>query len=699
MSLSNLPCAELQGVGKKINELLKKRGIHTVYDLLFHFPSRYQDRTRILPIADLLPDISALIEGEVIKTSVTFGRKRGMLCRIADASGEINLRFFHFNMAQQKQLAAGTRVRCFGDVKQAPRGRQLMMIHPEYQILADDQIVLVDATLTPIYPTTEGLTQNRLRKMIQQVLSLLAKETSLNELLPVAVLQQYELMPLRDALVCLHAPPPEANTELLLAGKHPAQQRLVFEELLAHHAALRRMREYMQSQQALRLVGDNNSALLGEFIAALPFSLTSAQQRVLDEMLTDIAQTRPMLRLVQGDVGSGKTVIAALGVLQAVASGHQAALMAPTELLAEQHYRQFKQWLAPLGVEVAWLSGSVGAAQRRETLAIISSGQAQVVIGTHALFQESVKFNQLAFVVIDEQHRFGVEQRLALWEKGHQAGCVAHQLVMTATPIPRTLAITAFADLDYSVIDELPPGRKPVTTVALSNQRRDEVLQRVKEVVVQGRQVYWVCTLVEESDVLQCQAAEVAAEQLQQELQGLRVGLVHGRMSSADKDLVMSAFVRGDIDLLVATTVIEVGVNVPNASLMIIENPERLGLAQLHQLRGRVGRGVAQSYCVLLYQSPLTQTAKERIALMRETNDGFKIAEADLHQRGPGEVLGARQTGLVDLRVADLVRDQYLIPKVQEAAQLLLADYDECVEPLIAHWLGDKAVYIDANTM
>jgi ATP-dependent DNA helicase RecG len=613
-----------------------------------------------------------------------------LLVDVSDGSGVLLLRFFHFNPSMQQRLIAGARLRCFAEVRRGPIS--LEMVHPEISFLDQISAQTVEESLTPVYPTTEGLHQNQLRKLLAQALRWYSEpEHCLIELLPNAGQKSAQDYALYEALQYIHHPPPDADVGLLEEGRHPAQRRLAFEELLAQQLSLMRLKTQFRAQTARPL--DSAGSLFRELQSRLPFALTDAQRRVIDEIDRDLASSSPMQRLVQGDVGSGKTIVAAAACLRAVEKGQQAAVMAPTELLAEQHFRSFSQWLQPLGLNVCWLSGRQKAEARRNALELIDSGEAAVAIGTHALFQQGVRFKGLALIVIDEQHRFGVHQRLALKEKGAQGETCPHQLIMTATPIPRTLAMTAYADLDYSVIDELPPGRRPVNTVALPNSRRAEVIERVSKACAQGRQAYWVCTLIEESEVLQCQTAEDTASLLTRALSHLAIGLVHGRMSSQDKEAVMSAFKRGEIHLLVATTVIEVGVDVPNASLMIIENAERLGLAQLHQLRGRVGRGTTESNCVLMYQPPLSDGAKRRLQVLRKTTDGFEIAKADLDLRGPGEVLGTRQTGTLHFRVANIMRDQYLIPDVQKAAKRLLTEHPENVEPLIQRWVGDSIQY------
>ena len=688
VTLDALPVTTLRGVGPKSRERLEAFGLETVQDVLFHLPRRYEDRTRVVPVGRLRFGDHAVIEAEVDLAEIKFGRRRSLLVRVSDGTGALLLRFFHFNKTQQQGFERGTRLRIYGEVRRGPS--MLEMVHPEYQRLADGEIVATEDRLTPIYPTTEGLHQLTLRKLSEQALGRL-QAGSLPDWLPPALLAKLDYTDLVSALRFVHRPPPDANVAALEAGTHPAQQRLAFEELLAHHLSLRRVRLRARHLRAEPLGPDGE--LLQQFYAALPFELTGAQQRVIAELQRDLAQGHPMMRLVQGDVGSGKTVVAAAAAVQAVAAGRQVAIMAPTELLAEQHFSNFDDWFGRLGIRVGWLSGKVKGKARRQVLDELADGQVQVAIGTHALFQEDVGFQALGLVIIDEQHRFGVHQRLALRDKGRAGESVPHQLIMTATPIPRTLSMALYADLDTSVIDELPPGRTPVQTVAIPESRRDEVMQRARDACQAGRQAYWVCTLIEESESLQCQAAEDTAERLAEALPGLRVALVHGRMKDTEKVQRMAAFKRGDIDLLVATTVIEVGVDVPNASLMIIENAERLGLSQLHQLRGRVGRGAVQSSCVLLYHAPLSQMARQRLAVLRDSNDGFEIARKDLELRGPGEVLGTRQTGMIQFHIADLMRDQALLDKVEAAATDLLDKHPESVERIIRRWLGHAPRY------
>ncbi|MGL5029860.1 MAG: ATP-dependent DNA helicase RecG [Aeromonas sp.] len=689
MKLDKISLDSLKGVGSKMQEKLERLGLATVQDLLFHLPSRYEDRTQVWPIGDLPPGLHGAVEGEIQDTQLIMGRRRMLVCRISDGTGTLTLRFFNFTAAQKNSMASGRVMHCFGEIRPGQYG--LEMVHPEYKLLGEEQVGQTEATLTPVYPTTEGLRQLTLRSLTDQALAQLDLY-GVEELLPAGLYpHQIELA---AALKLLHRPPPSVALPLLESGQHPAQQRLVLEELLAHNLSVLKVRAQAQTQLARAL--KPAPALVSGLLGALPFMPTGAQSRVVAEISHDLQQSHPMMRLVQGDVGSGKTLVAALAALQAIGNDCQVGLMAPTELLAEQHAINFAKWLAPLGIGVGWLAGKQKGKAREEALASIAEGRVKMVVGTHAIFQQHVVFQRLALVIIDEQHRFGVHQRLALREKGEREGVHPHQLIMTATPIPRTLAMTAYADLDTSVIDELPPGRTPITTVALPDSRRGDVIERVKLACTEGKQAYWVCTLIDESDVLECQAAEDTAIELQAQLPGLHIGLVHGRMRPAEKQRVMEEFKAGILQLLVATTVIEVGVDVPNASLMIIENPERLGLAQLHQLRGRVGRGSVASHCVLLYHAPLSKTAQSRLGVLRETNDGFLIAQRDLELRGPGELLGTRQTGLADLKIADLVRDQALIPHVQKMARFLMDRHPHHIEPLIRRWLGLRDHYSNA---
>ena len=677
---------ELSGVGKALAEKLNKLHIQHPRDLLFHLPRNYQDRTHIHPLKYLHHDAQCLIEADIQQVRIQFGRRQMLLCELADAHGHITLRFFHFNRHQHQQLQQASRLRCFGEVRHGTQGYE--MVHPEYWIVEPGQTLTLETRLTPLYSITDGISQKRLRNLIQQVLEQV-NDTDLPDLLPDTYRQAHGLTPLLDAIRYLHHPPTDASRDQLFSHTHPAQYSLIFEELLAHRLSLRQLRQKQQQHAAPAI--HSSQQLAAQLIQQLPFDLTHAQTRVLNEIRTDLAQPFPMLRLVQGDVGAGKTLVAALAMLEAVEQGFQVSLMAPTEILATQHYENFQHWLQPLGIRIAKCIGKQKKSEKDAQLAALANGEIQIAIGTHALIQDAVQFKQLALIVIDEQHRFGVNQRQALQHKGTTEQ--PHQLVMTATPIPRTLAMTAYANLDISIIDELPPGRTPITTVLVSQNRREEVIERVKAACQSGRQVYWVCTLIEESESLNCQNAEATLALLQTELPGIPVGLVHGQMKGETKRTVMSDFQSGDVQVLIATTVIEVGVDVPNASLMIIENPERLGLAQLHQLRGRVGRGSTQSFCVLLYQPPLSTIGRERLHIMREHTDGFKIAEADLKIRGPGEMLGTQQTGDMNFQLACLVRDQHLLPSIQHTADQLLTHHPEKAQAIVTRWLGRKWEY------
>lgn len=685
MQLERTPLTVFKGVGPALAEKLGRLGLTSVQDVLFHLPLRYQDRTRVTPIGALRPGMDAVIEGVVLGADVVMGRRRSLLCRIQDGSGTLSLRFYYFSAGLKANLQRGSHWRCYGEVRPGASG--LEIYHPEMQNLDSAQPLPVATTLTPIYPATEGLSQQRLRSLSEAALAWLEQGNSLPDLLAPELTEQYQLPPLREAIRTLHRPPPDVDLQALEDGRHWAQHRLAFEELLAHQLTMLRLRAEVRQHRAP--VMQASGELARAFVGQLGFALTGAQQRVAGEIRADLQQPQPMLRLVQGDVGAGKTVVAALAALQALEAGWQVALMAPTEILAEQHFNNFQRWFTPLGISVAWMAGKLKGKARANQLQMITTGDAAMVVGTHALFQEEVQFHNLGLAIIDEQHRFGVQQRLALRDKGAAGRFSPHQLIMTATPIPRTLAMSAYADLDTSILDELPPGRTPINTVLVSDSRRDQVIERVRAGCAEGRQAYWVCTLIEESEQLQAQAAEVTWQNLCEHLPELSIGLIHGRMKATEKAEIMQAFKDGDLHLLVATTVIEVGVDVPNASLMIIENPERLGLAQLHQLRGRVGRGSTASHCVLLYHAPLSALGRERLGIMRESADGFVIAEKDLELRGPGEVLGTRQTGLVQFRVADLVRDADLLPQVQEAAVSLARQHPERVGAIIDRWLAE----------
>ena len=690
-NLAHTPVTTLKGVGPGMAKKLEKINLHTLQDLLFHLPLRYEDRTRITTIRDLLPGTHTNIVGEITDNQIVNGKKRMLVVSLNDGTGTINLRFFHFSASQKNSLSIGSTIRCYGEINRGPRGFEI--VHPEYKPLDQDQpLTPVEETLTPVYRTTDGLRQVSLRMLTDQALVRLTRG-QVEELLPQEyVLESYSLA---QALALIHRPPPETSVIQLEEGKHPAQLRLIKEELVAHNLSMLKLRQTIIEHQAVSL--SIKEKLNQDFLASLPFSPTNAQTRVVKEIRQDLLKNMPMMRLVQGDVGSGKTLVAGLAALTAIGQGYQVALMAPTEILAEQHAINFKKWFEPLNIKVGWLVGKTKVKERREALTHIASGEMQLVIGTHALFQEKVIFDKLTLIIIDEQHKFGVHQRLSLREKGAFEGNYPHQLIMTATPIPRTLAMTAYADLDTSVIDELPPGRTPITTVALPDTRRDDVIERIRQSALnENRQIYWVCTLIEESEVLQCQAAEDTALYLQAQLGELKIGLVHGRMKPVEKQEIMARFKAGELHLLVATTVIEVGVDVPNASLMVIENPERLGLAQLHQLRGRVGRGSIASHCVLMYKNPLSKTAVKRLKVLRESNDGFVIAEKDLEIRGPGELLGTRQTGLAELKIADLVRDAVLIPEIQQTAYMIWQKYPDNALALINRWLANREQYSNA---
>ena len=674
----DLPVTAIRGVGPAFAEKLAKLGIRSVMDLMVHLPFRYEDRTKVTRIGACRAGDTVVLEGEVVACNVGFGRRRSLLAMLQDGTGTIGLRFYHFSRAQQENLKNAGKIRCYGEVRNGASGFEIY--HPEYERSVSDEL---EASLTPVYPVTEGVSQARLRSIISGTLD--------------SVRDFHELTPgsdgpgIEQALRFVHQPPPAADTAALESFSHPMQQKLITEELLAHQVSIQLVREEAARWKAPRFA--QKGAMAAQLIDSLPFNLTGAQNRVVQEIREDLASDSPSLRLVQGDVGSGKTIVAALAMLQAIESGYQAAFMAPTEILAEQHMINLAIWLAPLGVRMAWLSGKVKGKARTQELGLIASGDAQVVVGTHALFQDDVQFAQLGLVIVDEQHRFGVHQRMALRDKGGDERSLPHQLVMTATPIPRTLTMSLYATMDCSVIDELPAGRKPVTTTVMSNARRDEIVARVHDACRNGAQAYWVCTLIEESEALSCEAAEDTAASLSSILTDIRVGLVHGRMKPDQKQAVMTAFKQGDVDLLVATTVIEVGVDVPNASLMVIENAERLGLTQLHQLRGRVGRGERESHCVLMYQAPLTQTGKRRLGVMRDSNDGFWIAEQDLAIRGPGDILGARQSGMTSFRIADLLRDSHLLESLAPAAGKLLAEDRQNALALVERWLDSPADY------
>ena len=683
--LDAIPLNSLTGVGAAQSSKLAKIGLHTVQDLLLHLPLRYEDRTQLYKIGDLLPAIYATVEGEVLNCNITFGGRRMMTCQISDGTGILTMRFFNFSAAMKNSLATGRRVLAYGEAKRGKYGAE--MIHPEYRVQGDLSTPEMQETLTPVYPTTEGIKQATLRKLTDQALELL-DTCAITELLPPELAQG--MMSLPEALRTLHRPPPTLQLSDLESGKHPAQRRLILEELLAHNLSMLALRAGAQRFHAQPL--SQRDELKDKLLASLPFKPTGAQARVTAEIERDMALDVPMMRLVQGDVGAGKTLVAAVAACQALEADWQVALMAPTEILAEQHYLNFKRWFEPLGIEVAWLSGKQKGKARAQAEQQIKQGHAQLIVGTHALFQDNVEFSRLGLVIIDEQHRFGVDQRLALRNKGANQ-FTPHQLVMTATPIPRTLAMSAYGDLDTSIIDELPPGRTPIQTVTIPLDRREQVLQRIASNCREGKQAYWVCTLVEQSETLDAQAAEATYQEIKERFPDINIGLVHGKMIADEKQAVMQAFKDNQSQLLIATTVIEVGVDVPNASIMVIENAERLGLSQLHQLRGRVGRGATASFCALLYKVPLSQNGQERLSILRESNDGFVIAEKDLEIRGPGELLGTKQTGDMGFRVARLERDDHLLTQAHYVAEQILKDYPQHADGLLKRWLPEAPRY------
>lgn len=673
---------QLQGVGTASAALLEKLNIFTTDDVLFHLPRDYEDRSTIIPMNQLVVGRSYLLEGTVSSLDFPPGKRKSMAVLLEDDFGKVTLRFYHIYKALTDKMRSGNRLRVFGEVRVGARGLELY--HPEIQQISA-QTALPKTRLTAIYPSTEGLTQAKLREYVRQALE--QHSENLPELLPEKFTNGYAL---KEALEYIHEPPIDANMQQLMQGSHPAQQRLIFEELVAHQISLLTRRAYIREIEAPAF--EPSTILAKKLLANLPFNMTGAQRRVSKEIMIDLKQHQPMLRLVQGDVGAGKTLVAAVAACHALEAGWQVALMAPTEILAEQHYLNFKRWFEPLGIQVAWLSGKQKGKARTQAEAIIRGGLAQLVVGTHALFQENVEFARLGLVIIDEQHRFGVDQRLALRNKGAEQ-MTPHQLVMTATPIPRTLAMSAYGDLDTSVIDELPPGRTPIQTVTIPLDRREEVLQRIATNCQEGKQAYWVCTLVEQSETLDAQAAEATYAEIKERFPSLNIGLVHGKMKADEKQSVMQKFKNNELQLLIATTVIEVGVDVPNASIMVIENAERLGLSQLHQLRGRVGRGAKASFCALLYKTPLSQNGQERLSILRESNDGFVIAEKDLELRGPGELLGTKQTGDMGFRVAKLERDDHLLTEAHYVAEQVLKDYPVNAEALLKRWLPEAPRY------
>ena len=673
---------QLQGVGAAAAALLEKLHIFSTDDLLFHLPRDYEDRSTIIPMNQLVVGRSYLLEGEVRSVDFPPGKKKSLAALLQDDFGKVTLRFYHIYKGLTDRIKIGQRLRIFGEVRVGARGLELY--HPEIQVI-QQHTALPKTQLTAIYPSTEGLTQPKLREYVRQALQYHSDE--LAELLPKKYSNGYEL---KEALHYIHEPPTDANMLQLNQGSHPAQQRLIFEELVAHQVSLLTRRAYIRQIAAPRF--NSSKVLAKHLLDGLPFQMTNAQKRVSKEILHDLKQDQPMLRLVQGDVGAGKTLVAAVAACHALEVDWQVALMAPTEILAEQHYLNFKRWFEPLGIEVAWLSGKQKGKARAQAEQQIKQGHAQLIVGTHALFQDNVEFSKLGLVIIDEQHRFGVDQRLALRNKGTDQ-FTPHQLVMTATPIPRTLAMSAYGDLDTSIIDELPPGRTPIQTVTIPLDRREQVLQRIASNCREGKQAYWVCTLVEQSETLDAQAAEATYQEIKERFSDINIGLVHGKMKADEKQSVMQAFKDNQLQLLIATTVIEVGVDVPNASIMVIENAERLGLSQLHQLRGRVGRGATASFCALLYKTPLSQNGQERLSILRESNDGFVIAEKDLEIRGPGELLGTKQTGDIGFRVARLERDDHLLSQAHYVAAQILKDYPQHADGLLKRWLPEAPRY------
>ncbi len=683
------PVSCLTGIGPQSVQRLNKLGIFSVQDLLFHLPLRYQDRTRIYPMNSLSVGMTVLVCGNVEFSEVLMKGRRSLISRISDQTGYITMKFFHFSGKQKSDLSPGTLVSCFGEIRHGFQGWEI--IHPEYKIINSTENI-TESCLTPVYPLTDGLQQRSIRKAVKQALNqFLQAPEQLKDWLPQQITQALGYPKLSSALQSIHQPTEQISAEQMQNGELTAVKRLAFEELLAHHLMLISNKNAQKKWQAPLLKTTQQQT--EKFYQSLPFQLTQAQQRVISEIIQDCQSNQPMLRLVQGDVGSGKTIVAAYAALLALSSAYQVAVMAPTELLVEQHKRNFEQWFKHRDSKIVYLTGQLKGKARTSALSAIESGEAEIIIGTHALFQEKVIFKQLGLIIIDEQHRFGVHQRLSLREKGQTDHSRPHQLVMTATPIPRTLAMLQYSDLDISIIDELPPGRKPVTTRVIPAERRQQIIDKINHWTAKNNQTYWVCTLIEESDVLQCEAAEKTTCLLRQSLPDVRIALVHGRMKANEKDQIMQQFKNHQYDLLVATTVIEVGVDVPNASLMIIENAERLGLSQLHQLRGRVGRGQQESFCLLMYQSPLSESGKQRLSILRQSNDGFVIAEKDLELRGPGDVMGTRQTGLMQFKIAELNRDSDLLEAVQQAATTICQQYPDHIQPIIDRWLGQSSIY------
>ena len=682
------PIISIKGLGKKTSDRLNQLGIHTLEHLVFHLPTRYQDKTSITPLSDAGIHDEILIEATIDRIEVIPSRQRQLLCYLSDNQNHrILLRFFHFNQYQKQALIRGETMQCFGEIKIGRMG--LEMHHPEYRIITQNQSPLLEPTLTPIYPLCSGISQNKMKQWVNYSLEVL-KISQLDDYFE--KITQQSMPSLKSSLMLLHHPEKDEDLSKIESFKHISQQRLIIEELATHRLSLLKTKKARKGKKTNAFI--LNNTLSDKLLNSLDFNLTNAQSRCIKEINDDLASSEPMLRLLQGDVGSGKTIVAVFALIQAVENNFQAAIMAPTEILARQHLQNFTQYLESLNIQIAYLSGSQNTQERREQISLIESGKAKIVIGTHALFQESVSFKDLSLVIIDEQHKFGVHQRLSLTKKANNT---PHQLVMTATPIPRSLTMSAYADLDTSIIDELPPGRQAVETIALSNLRRDELISKIRKISNEGRQIYWVCTLIEESEALRAESAEKTFTYLKDHLKDLTVVMIHGRLTKAEKESIMKDFENGRINLLVATTVIEVGVNVPNASLMIVENAERLGLAQLHQLRGRVGRGSEKSICILMYQSPLSDYAKERLDILRQSNDGFMIAQKDLELRGPGEILGTQQTGIASMKIANIVRDAYLLKEAGYYSSKMLEANLDSQNALINRWIDEeKTHYFDA---
>ena len=682
------PIISIKGLGKKTSDRLNQLGIHTLEHLVFHLPTRYQDKTSITPLSDAGIHDEILIEATIDRIEVIPSRQRQLLCYLSDNQNHrILLRFFHFNQYQKQALIRGETMQCFGEIKIGRKG--LEMHHPEYRIITQNQSPLLEPTLTPIYPLCSGISQNKMKQWVNYSLEVL-KISQLDDYFE--KITQQSMPSLKSSLMLLHHPEKDEDLSKIESFKHISQQRLIIEELATHRLSLLKTKKARKGKKTNAFI--LNNTLSDQLLNSIDFNLTNAQSRCIKEINDDLASSEPMLRLLQGDVGSGKTIVAVFALIQAVENNFQAAIMAPTEILARQHLQNFTQYLKSLNIQIAYLSGSQNTQERREQISLIESGKAKVVIGTHALFQDSVNFKDLSLVIIDEQHKFGVHQRLSLTKKANNT---PHQLVMTATPIPRSLTMSAYADLDTSIIDELPPGRQAVETIALSNLRRDELISKMRKISNEGRQIYWVCTLIEESEALRAESAEKTFKYLKDHLKDLTVVMIHGRLTKVEKESIMKDFENGRINLLVATTVIEVGVNVPNASLMIVENAERLGLAQLHQLRGRVGRGSEKSICILMYQSPLSDYAKERLDILRQSNDGFMIAQKDLELRGPGEILGTQQTGIASMKIANIVRDAYLLKEAGYYSSKMLEARLESQNALINRWIDEeKTHYFDA---